>query len=409
MPLISQVLVGLWFAETCDVYSVNCQAIFLIGVYSLMTTILFISLCGFSGLLAARIWGKHFASWRAGWWVGMSAWAFGCLDALSLLALPRLGLSFGAVGLPLFLALVGRLTVTLVFNPLNRKNPRIGLGVWLGMNLFMSGVIGYSLYIEPFAVGVTEMTYTLPSLRGGSAPTGLAPLRIVHLTDLHVERITRRERDVLAKVVALQPDLLLLTGDYINLDYLDDPLARQDARDFLAELAALPIPYGIYAVNGTVDSPERMAFLFDGLPITVLDDAIAPLQIGDETLYIVGITDHHDEALAAAQLTSLSANLPAHASTILLHHTPDLIETAADVGIDLYLAGHTHGGQIRLPWYGALVTFSAYGKQYEMGQYTVGSTALYISRGLGMEGFGLPRARFLCPPEIVVVNFTPSP
>jgi hypothetical protein len=68
------------------------------------------------------------------------------------------------------------------------------------------------------------------------------------------------------------------------------------------------------------------------------------------------------------------------------------------------LAGHTHGGQIRLPLFGAVITASEFGKESEQSLYNVGPTTLYVSRGLGMEGKGAPRARFLCPPEIVVVN-----
>jgi predicted MPP superfamily phosphohydrolase len=69
---------------------------------------------------------------------------------------------------------------------------------------------------------------------------------------------------------------------------------------------------------------------------------------------------------------------------------------------DLYLCGHTHGGQIRLPLFGALITSSDFWKRYEMGRYEEGHTTLYVSRGLGMEGMGAPRARFLAPPEIVL-------
>ena len=98
------------------------------------------------------------------------------------------------------------------------------------------------------------------------------------------------------------------------------------------------------------------------------------------------------------------AGIPPDAYTLLLYHTPDLIEAAAAEGVDLYLAGHTHGGQVRLPFYGAIVTFSYYGKAYEMGRYTVDQTTLYVTRGVGMEGLGLPRLRFLCPPEIVLIN-----
>jgi predicted MPP superfamily phosphohydrolase len=98
------------------------------------------------------------------------------------------------------------------------------------------------------------------------------------------------------------------------------------------------------------------------------------------------------------------ATTPPGAYTILLYHTPDLAEAAAAAGVDLYLAGHTHGGQIRLPWYGALTTSSAYGKRFEAGLYQVDLMSLYVSRGIGLEGLRLPRARFLCPPEIIVID-----
>lgn len=96
--------------------------------------------------------------------------------------------------------------------------------------------------------------------------------------------------------------------------------------------------------------------------------------------------------------------LPPDAFTILLYHRPDLIEAAAQAGVSLQLSGHTHGGQMRLPGWGALVTGSSFYKKYEMGRYQVGSTTLYVSRGVGMEGRGMPRARFLCPPEMVEVR-----
>jgi hypothetical protein len=86
--------------------------------------------------------------------------------------------------------------------------------------------------------------------------------------------------------------------------------------------------------------------------------------------------------------------------TLLLYHTPDLMPAAVPAGIDLYVCGHTHGGQIRLPFYGAIVTSSVQGKRYEMGQYTEQATTLYVSRGIGMEGKGAPRMRFLCTPEV---------
>jgi predicted MPP superfamily phosphohydrolase len=81
---------------------------------------------------------------------------------------------------------------------------------------------------------------------------------------------------------------------------------------------------------------------------------------------------------------------------------------AAALGVDLYLAGHTHGGQWRLPLFGAILTSSKFWKRYEAGAYQEGSTHLYVSRGIGLEGFGTPRARFFCPPEVVLISLSGS-
>jgi len=82
------------------------------------------------------------------------------------------------------------------------------------------------------------------------------------------------------------------------------------------------------------------------------------------------------------------------------------VAEAAAYGVDLYLGGHTHGGQLRLPFYGPLVTNSRYGRQYAAGRYQERDTTMVISRGLGFEGGGLPRARFLCRPQIVSIELT---
>jgi hypothetical protein len=75
--------------------------------------------------------------------------------------------------------------------------------------------------------------------------------------------------------------------------------------------------------------------------------------------------------------------------------------------MDLYLCGHTHGGQVRLPFYGALVTFSRYGKKYEAGEYIVGNTVMYVNRGVGMEN-NAPRIRFLTRPEVALIEVKPK-
>jgi predicted MPP superfamily phosphohydrolase len=252
------------------------------------------------------------------------------------------------------------------------------------------------LYFEPFKLQVTTLSFSVPI----ELPEN--HLRIVQLSDLHVERTTIREIEVVKKVKVLKPDIIVLTGDYLNTSYTDDPIARQDATQLLKQLHA---PYGVYAVTARgVDPPDAVHEMFDGLDITVLQDETRKVKIGKGELYLVGIS-YIDRKRDRETLSQLMKQIPENTYTILLYHTPDLAEIAAKEKVDLYLAGHTHGGQIRLPLFGAVVTASVYWKKYEQGLYTINETKLYVSRGIGMEGKGAPRARFLCPPEIVVVNF----
>jgi len=95
---------------------------------------------------------------------------------------------------------------------------------------------------------------------------------------------------------------------------------------------------------------------------------------------------------------------PPGAFTILLQHSPDLMEDAVRAHFDLYLAGHTHGGQIALPFYGALITNSRYDKKYESGVFHEGSTTLYVNRGIGFAKWPQPEARFFARPEVTVID-----
>jgi len=91
-----------------------------------------------------------------------------------------------------------------------------------------------------------------------------------------------------------------------------------------------------------------------------------------------------------------------------LYHYPDAIEEAAQHRIDLYCAGHTHGGQVALPFYGAIITLSKFGKKYESGLRRLEDTWLYVNRGIGMEGGPAPRVRFCARPEITVIELSPA-
>lgn len=349
---------------------------------------------------------------------------FGLADLLLFAALPLLGLSFGLVLVGVAWLTVIRMAVWLViqlstalivhFRP--GLHPFSGLlPLWIA-NLSISAFLVYAMYVEPFELPVTRIRLTTPKIPAGKT------IRIVQLTDIHVERITRRERAMLDQVRILQPDLVLLTGDYLNIDYTSDPLARKDGKEVLAQLSA---PYGVYAIPGShgVDIPSTLDYLFDGprtspaegsrrtLPtqdggaIQLLEDEIAPITVDGVPMDLVGVTIRPERDNAPV-MENLMQQVPTGGYTVLLYHTPDLAYVAEQAGVDLYLAGHTHGGQIRIPFYGALITMSDYGKRFEAGLFQLDGTTMYVSRGIGMEGLRLPRMRFLCPPEIVVLELS---
>ena len=160
----------------------------------------------------------------------------------------------------------------------------------------------------------------------------------------------------------------------------------------------------IYAITGSppVDRTDVVPIIFQDLPITWLLDEVRELDVNGHALQIAGLRCTRQRRVDVPRLCRLLEARPTHKFTLLLYHSPDLMPEAAELGVDLYLCGHTHGGQVRLPLFGALITSSDFRKRYEMGRYKEGGTTLYVSRGLGMEGLGAPRARFLAPPEIVL-------
>jgi uncharacterized protein len=235
-------------------------------------------------------------------------------------------------------------------------------------------------------------------------PAGTPPLRVLHVTDLHMERPTVREKRVVELARQAQADLILVTGDYLNLSYTEDPAAMAGARQVLAQLSA---PLEVYATLGSppVDLRGVAPMLFEGLAVRLLRNEVVVVDAGDgRRLAVLGMDCTHHLPTDRRQLGRLVEQAPKGLPMVLLYHAPDLMPEAAGQGISLYLCGHTHGGQVRLPWYGAIVTSSQLGKRYEMGHYQEGKTHLYVSRGIGLEGLSAPRLRFLSPPEMTLVT-----
>jgi uncharacterized protein len=317
------------------------------------------------------------------WFSTLGLWAFFLFDWLLLALLPRFKLSYGPSQPPVLILTVLRTIVAFIPLPFSLVAQVIG-----------TLLVIYSFYIEPHRIHVTHQKLYSPKLRSKK------PLRVLHLGDLHIEHITRRERQLLAEIERLKPDLILFSGDVLNLSFRTDPAAVERARQVMQHWKA---PLGSFGVSGSpaVDLKDIFPTIMKDLPVHWLRDQKVTIQHDGDQIDIAGVTCTHmpfeDGPRLRHTLDGMNGSF-----TILLYHTPDLAPIAAKHGIDLQLSGHTHGGQVRLPWYGAIFTGSLYGKRYEAGRYPHGDMDLYITRGIGMEGAGAPRVRFLCPPEIVL-------
>jgi uncharacterized protein len=216
------------------------------------------------------------------------------------------------------------------------------------------------------------------------------PVRILHLSDLHIERnFPARERWLLDTVKGMAPDLILISGDIHQMDNFDVESLRR-------VLASLQAPLGVYACTGYDD--ERV--LKKAAPqIQFLSNQGVSLSWGGKTIGLCGLEDFGKREQAYAAIASAPFR-------IAMQHKPDLAEEAAAHNVNLYLCGHTHGGQVRIPFWGAIITNAETGKRFEDGFYQVGKTLVHTSRGLGVEPFPV-EVRFLCRPEITLITVCP--
>lgn len=331
-------------------------------------------------------------------WAGGLVALFTAVDAIILIWLPRLQISFGrwqGQWLPLA---IPRVAAALAIG---------GVGLWLKPEtavivlafIQLTAVAAYfrGAVIEPARLSMTELVVFSDRL-----PADAPPISVLHISDIHVERLAKREAQLLELVAQAQADVIVITGDYVNLSYNRDPETLRQVRHLLSQLSA---PYGVYATLGSppVDLRETVVPIFHGLPVHLMRRNWTKLDLGNgRHLTIIGMDCTHYLPRDRAQLAQLTAQVPDDAPQLFLYHSPELMPEAAEIGIDLYVCGHTHGGQVRLPLVGPLLTSSQLGRKYVMGLYREGRTHLYVSRGVGLEGLSAPRVRFLAPPEITL-------
>ena len=319
-------------------------------------------------------------------WMTSILLAFFISDWILMALLPETRRSFGPV--KVVVLMLALLRVPFAWLP---------FGWDLGFEIAGTLLVIHGFFIEPFRLDVHHETFISNKLSHGKG------VRVLHFGDLHMERTTSREVAVLKKIRELEPDLILFSGDVLNLSYLMDGQAQSDAIDFFSQLSA---PLGVYGVTGSpcVDSSEFFAGLCRQTSLQWLRNETAVIDTPVGKINLCGITCSHKPDLDEQVMIEMEQRslINEDGLNLLLYHSPDLSPNASRFGVDLQLSGHTHGGQIRLPVIGALFTGALYGRLFESGRYLVNSLTLYITRGLGMEGAIAPRVRLLCPPEIIL-------
>ena len=227
-------------------------------------------------------------------------------------------------------------------------------------------------------------------------PAGLDGLRILHLSDVHAGIHMRRHQmeALVAQANALRPDLILQTGDMIDIDPAYVP-------DYVAAFRDLQAPLGVVTCLGNHDHYTGTHVVVSGVREAgqvLVRDSTHIVERGGAALALIGIDDPEDWQFDDPQHREIAVAMqhaPPDAFRILLAHRPGAFDGAAPHGIPLTLSGHIHGGQIYLPvigWSaGSLIT------KYVMGHFQRGNSQLYVSRGIGVVGVPI---RVFAPPEI---------
>lgn len=230
----------------------------------------------------------------------------------------------------------------------------------------------------------------------GRLPRGLTGLRILHLSDFHFRRRWPGSMDALLERMRHDPpDLVLLTGDFVDNKYNHRPGMPQ-VRRFVEGLTART---GCFAIHGNHDSYQVGVELRD-TQVMFLDGRRHVVEMPAGQIELIGLPGKHRIELTPEFLRSLPAPEP-DVPRIILSHYPDHLRRTADLQPDLFLAGHTHGGQICLPGGKPLIWHDSLPSKLSRGAHRVGDTWLVVSRGLGATTLPI---RVFCNPEVVEIR-----
>lgn len=274
--------------------------------------------------------------------------------------------------------------------------------------------IGDAITAAPFVAGAYGLLYgrlnletTAPAIRLPNLPAAFEGFRICQLSDIHIGPFMPAEeiRKFVAIANALKPDLMVLTGDYVTFD----PSTQQAAVEALSGLRA---PFGVFSSLGNHDQwsgvEASITELFRQIGFHMLRGAAAPISVGGDSLNLMGVDFQSPRRFGPSPavphlLADIEHLVSRDHANILLSHNPNTFDRAAELGIELSLAGHTHGGQAALEFISPQLAPSRLVTPYVSGHFQKGGTHLYVNRGIGTIGVPI---RLGAPPEITVYKLT---
>jgi predicted MPP superfamily phosphohydrolase len=237
------------------------------------------------------------------------------------------------------------------------------------------------------------------TLRYPSLPSAFDGFRLLHLSDFHIDGVDGLAETLASVLRGMRPDLCVFTGDYRFEDRGPSGAVYPRMRQVVEAITA---EHGILGILGNHDAAE-IAFGMEELGVRMLVNEHVEIRRGGDSLWVAGVDDPFD--YRCDDLDRAFAGVPRGGFKILLAHAPEVYQKAAAHGASLYLSGHTHGGQIRLPVIGSLKHNSHCPKEFSYGLWKHVDMQGYTTSGVGCSSVPV---RFHCPPEMVMFELKRS-
>lgn len=258
------------------------------------------------------------------------------------------------------------------------------------------GLAFWAFLIEPNRLVVRQQTIAIPNWRPKANGLRIAAVSDIHAGSPFIDE--EKLRRLVALINDSKPDLVVLLGDFMITERFYKQQLEPEA--IAAQLRALNVPLGVYAVLGNHDwwyDGAKVRRALEGAGIKVLDNEVVRLDVRDEPVWLAGLADAWTRP---QDITGTLSKVSPGEPVIVLTHNPDIFP-AIPQSVSLTLAGHTHGGQVCLPLVGRLVVPSQYGQRYAAGLVIEKEKNLFVTTGVGTSVLPL---RFLVAPEIVILT-----